>query len=156
MHALGKITLFFCAGAIYVAHHKTLVSELDGLGRKMPWTFAAFGLASLSIIGIPPLGGTWSKWWLTLGALEAEQYWIVATLAISSLLNIAYLLPIVARGFLRPSAEPPHAGAPQDHGHHDGEAAATMVAPLMLTAVGCLAAFVLAEPAIRLLQGAIP
>ena len=150
MHALAKITLFFCAGAIYVAHHKTLVSQLDGLGRRMPWTFAAFGLASLSIIGIPPLGGTWSKWWLTLGALDADQYWIVATLAISSLLNIAYLLPIVARGFMRPL--PTGDGAPETTA---GEAPVSMVAPLSLTALGCLAAFVMAEPVIRLLQEAI-
>ncbi|MEC9407683.1 MAG: proton-conducting transporter membrane subunit [Pseudomonadota bacterium] len=147
MHALAKITLFFCAGAIYVAHHKTLVSELDGLGRRMPWTFAAFGLASLSIIGIPPLGGTWSKWWLTLGALEADQLWIVATLAVSSLLNIAYLIPIVARGFLRPLP----GGAPTERSA--GEAPLSMVLPLCLTAAGCLAAFVLAQPVLELLRG---
>ena len=149
MHALGKITLFFCAGAIYVTHHKTLVSELDGLGRKMPWTFAAFGLASLSIIGLPPTGGMWSKWWLSLGALDAGQAWVVAVLAVSSLLNIAYLLPIVARGFLRP------APAADDHANH-GEASPAMVVPLMFTALACVAAFVLAGPILSLVQEALP
>ena len=63
MHAVGKITLFFCAGAIYVAAHKTEVSELSGLGRAMPITFAAFLIGALSIIGLPPFGGLWSKWY---------------------------------------------------------------------------------------------
>ena len=152
MHALGKITLFFCAGAIYVTHHKTQVSELDGLGRRMPWTFAAFGLASLSIIGLPPFGGMWSKWWLSLGALDAGQAWVVAVLAISSLLNIAYLMPIVVRGFLRPAPASDH-GA--DHAPR-GEASLAMVVPLSLTAVACVAAFVLAGPIAALVQEAMP
>jgi multicomponent Na+:H+ antiporter subunit D len=70
MHAFGKITLFFCAGAILVAAHKTEISEMRGLGRRMPFTFAAFFVASLSIIGLPPMGGTWSKWELALAAAE--------------------------------------------------------------------------------------
>lgn len=100
MHAFGKITLFFCAGAIYVAHKKTLVSQLDGLGRQMPLTFIAFSLGALSIIGLPPLGGSWTKWWLMLGALDAGHAWLLGVMALSTLLNIAYLLPIPARAFL--------------------------------------------------------
>lgn len=100
MHAVGKITLFFCAGAIYVAHKKTLVSQLDGLGRQMPITFIAFTLGAISIIGLPPAGGSWTKWWLLVGALDAQQAWLLGVLAISTLLNIAYLLPIPARAFL--------------------------------------------------------
>lgn len=104
MHAFGKITLFFCAGAVYVAHHKTKISELDGLGRAMPITFAAFTLAALSIIGLPPLGGVWSKWFLMLGALDSGYLIMLAVLAVSSLLNIVYLLEVPARAFLRPAA----------------------------------------------------
>ena len=89
MHAAGKITLFFCAGAIYLASQKTLVSELDGLGRAMPITMGAFLVASLSIIGLPPLGGSWSKWYLLLGALEAEQMLAVGALMLSSVLSVA-------------------------------------------------------------------
>ncbi|MGJ8668202.1 MAG: proton-conducting transporter transmembrane domain-containing protein [Oceanococcus sp.] len=100
MHAFGKITLFFCAGAIYVAHKKTLVSQLDGLGRQMPLTFIAFTLGALSIIGLPPLGGSWTKWWLMIGALDAQHAWLLGVMALSTLLNIAYLLPIPARAFL--------------------------------------------------------
>lgn len=99
MHAFGKITLFFGAGAILVAAHKTQVSELDGLGRRMPLTFAAFAIGTLSIIGLPPFGGMWSKWYLAQATLETGQIVLLATLLISSLLNIAYLLPIPLRAF---------------------------------------------------------
>ena len=71
MHAFGKITLFFCAGAILVASHKTEISEMDGLGRIMPLTFIAFFIGSLSVIGLPPMGGSWSKWYLMLSASDA-------------------------------------------------------------------------------------
>ena len=99
-HAFGKITLFFCAGAILVASHKTKVSQLDGLGRRMPWTMGAFFLASLSIVGLPPMGGMWGKWYLALGALDAGYVFLVAVLMVSTLLNIAYLIPVPIRAFL--------------------------------------------------------
>lgn len=103
-HAFGKITLFFCAGAIMVALHKKLISELDGIGRQMPFTMAAFCIAALSIIGLPPLAGVWSKLVISQGAIEAHQLWLVAVLMISSLLNIAYLLPIPLRAFFGDAA----------------------------------------------------
>jgi len=99
MHAFGKITLFFCAGAILVAAHKSKISEMRGLGRQMPITMAAFFIASLSIIGVPPAGGTWSKWFLLVGTLETQQWVLMAVLMISSLLNIAYLVPIPFHAF---------------------------------------------------------
>ncbi|WP_100642832.1 proton-conducting transporter membrane subunit [Alteromonas facilis] len=104
MHAFAKITLFFAAGAILVATHKTQVSELDGLGRYMPITFTLFFVATLSIIGIPLLGGMWSKWYLMSGASafsgnEVIGWALLLTLMISSLLNIAYLLVIPVRAF---------------------------------------------------------
>jgi multicomponent Na+:H+ antiporter subunit D len=99
MHAFGKITLFFCAGAILVAAHKTEVNELRGLGRRMPLTMAAFFIGSLCIIGLPPTGGTWSKWYLLLGTLEAGQWVLMGLLMLSSLLSIAYLIPIPVRAF---------------------------------------------------------
>jgi len=98
-HAFGKITLFFCAGAVLVAAHKSKISEMGGLGRQMPITMVAFFIASLSIIGVPPAGGTWSKWYLLLGTMETEQWILMAVLMISSLLNIVYLLPIPIRAF---------------------------------------------------------
>jgi multicomponent Na+:H+ antiporter subunit D len=105
MHAAGKITLFFCAGAIYTAHHLTGVSEMTGIGRKMPLTMLAFLVASLSIIGLPPLGGTWSKWMLMLSALDTGDVMAVGVLMLSSLLSVGYLLPIVARGYFLPPSD---------------------------------------------------
>ncbi|MDZ7791149.1 MAG: proton-conducting transporter membrane subunit [Xanthomonadales bacterium] len=107
-HAVAKITLFFAAGSIQVAHNRKKISQLNGLGRAMPLTFAAFTVAALSIIGLPLVAGMWSKWYLLLGSLEAEQWVLVVTLLASSLLNIAYLLTIPARAFfLQPDADTP-------------------------------------------------
>ena len=101
MHAAGKITLFFCAGAIYVQAHLTKVSDLDGQGREMPWVFAAFFVGALSIIGIPPLGGSWSKFMLMVGAADAGYIAILVVLGLSSLLNVYYLLEPLSRAFFR-------------------------------------------------------
>jgi len=99
MHAFGKITLFFAAGAILVAAHKTNISEMRGLGRKMPLTFGAFFIGSLSIIGVPPAGGAWSKWFLGLGTLEANEQGLLGVLMLSSLLSLVYLLEVPVRAF---------------------------------------------------------
>lgn len=144
MHAFGKITLFFCAGAIYVACHRTLVSELDGLGRQMPFTFAAFAIAAVSIIGLPPLGGTWSKWLLMSAAHDAGLSWLLAVLALSSLLNVVYLLEIPLRGFLKPAREE------QSGGRH--EAPLACVLPLSLTAVVCLALFLMPDTLLAIIS----
>ncbi len=82
IHAFGKITLFFCAGSIYAVTHKTKISELDGIGKKMPFTMAAFSLAALSLIGIPPLGGFISKWYLAKGVIETGEIPIIAVLVV--------------------------------------------------------------------------
>jgi multicomponent Na+:H+ antiporter subunit D len=105
MHAAGKITLFFCAGAIYVRAHLTKISELDGQGREMPFVFIAFFLGALSIIGIPPLGGSWSKFYLMLGAMERDLLVVLFVLGLSSLLNIYYLLEPVQRAFFKPKVK---------------------------------------------------
>lgn len=138
MHAFGKITLFFCAGAIYVATHKTQISDMRGIGRQMPVTLSAFLLGSLSVIGLPPFGGSWSKWFLGLGAAEAQQPLLMAALMISSLLNIAYLMPIVVRGFFF---------TPQDSAERPGiqEAPLFCLVPLCVTAAGGIALFLCAD-----------
>ncbi|MCF8120743.1 MAG: monovalent cation/H+ antiporter subunit D family protein [Deltaproteobacteria bacterium] len=99
MHGFGKITLFFCAGAILVATGKKNISEMQGLGRQMPVTMFAFFVGTLSIIGLPPLGGFISKWNLLLGTLEARQVPILIVLLTSSLLNAAYFLPVSYQAF---------------------------------------------------------
>ncbi|MDA8743449.1 proton-conducting transporter membrane subunit [Rubripirellula amarantea] len=155
MHAVGKITLFFCAGAVYVASHKKNISEMGGLGRQMPWTFGAFLVASISIIGLPPGGGAWSKWFLAVGTAESHHYILTAALMVSSLLNIAYLIPIPIRAFLPPPQSDDHAGHEAgDHGdeHHDGdhhdhgEAPLACVIPLCITAVLSILLFFAANP----------
>ncbi len=99
MHAFGKITLFFCAGAIFVATGKKHISEMVGIGKRMPVTMGAFFIGSLSVIGLPPTGGFFSKWYLVLGTMEAHQMVMLFVLLFSSLLNAAYFLPIVYNAF---------------------------------------------------------
>jgi multicomponent Na+:H+ antiporter subunit D len=154
MHAMGKITLFFCAGAIYTAAHKTEISQLDGLGRLMPFTFGAFLVGALSIIGLPPLGGSWSKLYLMLGAADAEQLLVIGVLIISSLLNVGYLLPVVARGFFLPAAADADPHAPDAEAvaaNGIREAPVLCVVPLCLTALGCLLLFFYADDLYALL-----
>ncbi|MGD9952303.1 MAG: proton-conducting transporter membrane subunit [Burkholderiales bacterium] len=129
-HAVGKITLFFAAGAIYTAAHKTEVSQLDGIGRRMPWTMGAFAVGVLSMIGLPPAAGFVSKWYMLAGALQAEHWVAVAVIAASTLLNAAYFAPIVCRAFLR---------APQGEAH--GEAPLPMVLALVASAAATVALF---------------
>ena len=129
-HALGKITLFFAAGSIYTAAHKTQVSELDGIGRRMPWTMTAFAIGALSLIGIPPAAGFLSKWMMFQGAASADNYAVLAVLSLSTLLNAAYFLPIVYVAFLRPA---PAAA----HGSH-GEAPWPMVVAILAVAAATL------------------
>ncbi|MFA6564392.1 MAG: monovalent cation/H+ antiporter subunit D family protein [Verrucomicrobiia bacterium] len=126
-HAFSKITLFFCAGAIYVATHKKNISEMSGLGRAMPFTFGAFAVASLSMIGAPPVGGFVSKWYLLNGAFDAGSIGIIVVLLASTVLNAAYFAPVVFDAFFgKPSAE--------DAKHRFKEAHPAMVIPLSITA----------------------
>ena len=101
MHAFGKITLFFCAGAIYVATKKKYVSQLDGIGKRMPFTMTAFFIGALSVTGLPPTGGFISKWMMLLGALDADMVLIMVVYLISSFLNACYFFPIVYRAFFK-------------------------------------------------------
>lgn len=155
MHAMGKITLFMCAGAIYIATHKTKISEMDGLGRVMPFTYMAFLIGALSIIGLPPMGGSWSKWYLMLGAADTGQIVMVGVLMLSSLLNVAYLLPVVARGFFSGYTETAAhalgaAAAPIKKGLQ--EAPIWVVVPPCLTAIGCLVLFFFAGDIYTLIE----
>ncbi|MEM7193387.1 MAG: proton-conducting transporter membrane subunit [Pseudomonadota bacterium] len=100
-HAFGKITLFFAAGSIYTSSKKTEISQLNGIGRRMPWTMAAFTVGALSMIGIPPAAGFLSKWYLLSGAIAADQYIAVLVIFISTLLNTAYFAPIVYAAYFK-------------------------------------------------------
>ena len=131
-HAFAKITLFFCAGAIYVASRKKDISEMKGLGRAMPLTFGAFAVASLSMIGVPPAAGFVSKWYLLTGALDAHQLGIMAVLLVSTLLNAAYFMPVVYQGFF---------GSPTcaENALSVREASPALLIPLLFTAFLSLA-----------------
>ena len=157
VHAFGKITLFFCAGAIYVATHKTKVSEFDGIGKKMPFTMSAFTLASISMIGIPPLGGFLSKWYLAIGAMEAGQTAIILVLVVSTMLNAGYFLPIVYVAFFKDINKDSHIlnsesklESADDYTSKSQirEAPILMVVSLALTAIGTL--FLFFKPSILL------
>ena len=139
MHAFAKITLFFAAGAILVAAHKSEISDMAGLGRAMPLTFGAFFVASLSIVGLPPFGGMWSKWYLGLGTIESGQWLLLTVLLVSSLLNIAYLLTIPMRAFF---------GVPKDGTVHTRikEAPASCLVAMIVTSLACLVLFFYPEP----------
>lgn len=156
-HAVSKITLFFAAGSIYTAAHLTEVSQLDGLARRQPITFAAFLIGALSIIGLPPFIGLWSKWWIGVGAVEGDQLWVIAVLMISSLLNVAYLLPIVARGWFVPERKSAGAAVTGQPAHEDlgegiNEAPIPAVAALSITAALCVVLFFFADELLALVS----
>ncbi len=94
-HAFGKITLFFAAGAIYVAAKKTELHQLRGIGLRMPVTMTAFTIGALSMIGVPPTAGFVSKWYILAGAFQDDNYVALFTVILSTVLNAAYFLPIV-------------------------------------------------------------
>ncbi|MFA6363081.1 Na(+)/H(+) antiporter subunit D [Methanoregula sp.] len=127
-HAFGKLTMFFVAGAVAVETGKKKISELDGIGRKMPWEFGAFALATLSMVGLPPMAGFIAKYYLSLGigGGTISIWWILLIIISASVLNLAYFLPIITRAFFRPS---------------EGEIPAvrmTLRVPILVTAAGAL------------------
>ena len=129
MHAFGKITLFFCAGAILVNTGLRKISDMKGIGKKMPVTMAAFFFGSLSVIGLPPFGGFISKWYLALGTIDAHQIPILVVLLTSSLLNAAYFLPIAYNAFF-------------STGSHFNESTVVQEAPFLAVAPPVFTAFV--------------
>ncbi len=144
VHAFGKITLFFAAGSIYTASHKTEVSQLDGIGRRMPWTMAAFTIGAISMIGLPPAAGFLSKWFLLQGAWSLQSWFVIAVLVISTLLNAGYFAPIVYRAWFRPC---------QDDSH--GEAPLAIVVAVSLTALLTVALFIYPDIPLQLARQAI-
>jgi multicomponent Na+:H+ antiporter subunit D len=142
-HGFSKITLFFAAGAIYALEHKTKVSELAGIGRRMPLTMAAFAVCALSMMGTPPMAGFIGKWHIGLGAVESGQPLFLAVLGASALLNAAYFVPIIYAAFWGESD-----GAQENS--ERGPLAMLMVVPLVITAAVTVALFIFPEPLLRL------
>ncbi len=143
MHAFGKITLFFCAGAIFVATGKKNMSDMVGIGRRMPITMTAFFIGALSIIGMPPCGGFISKWYLVLGSLQAQQIPVLVVLLFSSLLNAAYFMPFVYRAFFCKPEEAMFENTIK-------EAPPFCVVPLVVTAIISIILLFYPQPFVRL------
>jgi len=150
MHAFGKITLFFAAGAVMVAAHEKKISRMHGLGRTMPITFGAFFVGSLSIIGLPPAGGSWSKWFLAMGTLEAGQVGLLMVLMLSSLLGLYYLLEVPVKAFFFKPLEDAH--------HREGihEAPTASLIAIIITAIMTVGLFVRPDLAFNLMAMVIP
>ncbi len=127
-HAVSKITLFMCAGSIYASTHKTEISQLSGIARRMPWTMGAFALASLSIIGIPLTSGFVSKWNIALGAVDRGSLVVLGVLLLSSLLSAGYLGPIVYKAYFEEA----------DPTDEEVREVPWMVAPLLISAAASL------------------
>lgn len=137
-HAVSKITLFFAAGSVYTAEHVTRVSEMNGIGRRMPWTMAAFAIGSLSMIGLPPTVGFLGKWFM-LGAAGTSGNWFAVTvIVVSTVLNAAYFVPILTAAFLKPANGPV------------AEAPLAMVVALSATALGTVLLFLFPDILYRL------
>ena len=140
-HAFGKITLFFAAGAIYTASKKTELHQLRGIGARMPWTMAAFTIAALSMIGVPPTGGFVSKWFILAGSFQSDNYVAIFTIILSTVLNAAYFLPVIFAAWF--SREP-------EGGKDHGDAPWPAVLALSITAAATLGFFFFNQPVLDL------
>ena len=127
-HAVSKITLFLCAGSIYASTHKTEISQMSGMAKRMPWTMAAFALASLSIVGIPLTSGFVSKWYLALGTVDGHSLIFLGVILVSSLLSASYLGPIVYKAYFEKEAST----------HDEVREVPWIVAPLAISAAASL------------------
>jgi len=145
-HAVSKITLFLCAGSIYVSTRKTEISQMSGLAKRMPWTMAAFALASLSVVGIPPTSGFVSKWYLALGTVEHHSLLLLGVLLVSSLLNAAYLGPVVYKAYFEKAPET----------QEEVREVPWMVAPLAISAVASLLLGLFPGAVLRLAGSVMP
>jgi multicomponent Na+:H+ antiporter subunit D len=139
-HAISKITLFLCAGSIYVSTHKTEISQMSGIAKRMPWTMAAFTLASLSVVGIPGTSGSVSKWYLALGSVELDSLTLLGVLLFSSLLNAAYLGPVVYKAYFEEGPET----------HEEVREVPWMVVPLTISAAASLLLGLFPGPVVEL------
>ncbi len=135
-HAVAKITLFFAAGAIYTTAHKTKVSELQGIGKAMPVTMVAFTIAALSMIGLPPAVGFWSKFYLLQGAWQMDSWYVMGVLFLSSVLNAFYFIPLIVNAFR--GEKPAH-----------GEAEAKMIMAMVITAAAVILLFAMPDTALQ-------
>jgi len=131
IHGFSKITLFFCAGAIYVASGKKCISEMAGIGKRMPYTMAAFAIGAFSIIGIPFLAGFVTKWYLVVGSIQAGSVAILTVILVNAVLDMGYLVPVIYRAFFVAPDNP-------EEMEKINEAPRTIVVPIMITCAGVI------------------
>ncbi len=147
-HAVAKITLFLCAGSIYVSTHKTEIRQMSGLASRMPWTMAAFTLASMSIVGVPLTAGFVSKWNIALGAVQRGGLPLLSVLLVGSLLAAAYLGQIVYKAYFEKAPPEEHAGEIRE--------VPWMVVPLTITAAASLLLGIFPGPVLALAGRVLP
>jgi multicomponent Na+:H+ antiporter subunit D len=146
-HAVSKITLFFAAGSIYTAAHLSEVSQLDGIGRRMPWTMAAFAIGALAMIGLPPTAGFLGKWMMLIGAMQTANWIAVVIIVVSTALNAGYFLPILYRAFFRPRP-----GAQGGDAGEIRESPWPIVVALVATSLGSVALFLMPQVPLALAE----
>jgi len=137
---LMKITLFFCAGNYAETLGVKRIDQLDGVGRRMPATSVAFTIGAMGMIGLPPLAGFISKWYLGIGAINTDMHWVIGVLVSSSLLNAAYFLPLLRRIWF---AEAPQKW-PEERFMRWRETTPWLLIPALVTAAFSIAAGILA------------
>ncbi|MFC7324341.1 cation:proton antiporter [Halorubrum rutilum] len=131
-HAFMKLTLFFCAGNLHVSTHTDYISEMAGIGKRMPLTMGAFTVASLGMAGIPLLAGFVSKYYMLIGGirmgarLTPVAYYLAGALLLSGVLNIAYFWPVIYTAFFE--AEDDHDAKPLVDFRLGGESRSTLAA----------------------------
>jgi multicomponent Na+:H+ antiporter subunit D len=133
-HALMKACLFLVAGIVRYKRGPIAIAQFAGLGRRMPITMAAFTIAALSMVGLPPAAGFFSKWYLVLGGVESRQWIFVAVILVSSLLNAVYFFNVLEKVYLVRAN-----GGAEEAAERD-EAPAGMLIPTVILALGILAA----------------
>ncbi len=151
-HALSKITLFFCAGSIYCASRRKNISDMAGIGRRLPWTMAAFLIGSLGMIGVPPSGGFISKWYLVVGSVEARELVFLVVLLVSAVLNAAYFLPVSYTAFFESEKDDRHLEVAAS----DIREIPLVAIPLVATALLSLAMGIYPNYFLALARGVVP
>ena len=136
---LMKIVLFFCAGIYGNLLGVKKLHQLDGVGRRLPWTSACFTVGALGMIGLPPIAGFVTKWYLGAGAVAAAMPWVVGVLVASTLLNAAYFLPLLKRIWLHPAPSRWPDEAPVSRFEAQGMIGSAVVAATMAVGVGLFA-----------------
>jgi multicomponent Na+:H+ antiporter subunit D len=130
-HAFMKSCLFLVAGGIRYQTGLHEIPDFAGLGRKMPLMMAGFTIAALSMVGIPPTAGFFSKWYLVLGTIDADNWFFLAVILLSSLLNAVYFFRVIEKVYTLPASESPEA-------ENAREPSPRTLVPILILAAGIL------------------